>query len=81
MLERRREVRVPQNKLGTIKYGPAGYELSCTVIDLTSRGAGIVLARTFGVPTVFQLAVNGEAATRHCRVIWAEGKKLGVAFE
>lgn len=38
--------------LGAIRYGPAEHELSCTVIDLISRGAGIVLASTFGVPTV-----------------------------
>jgi hypothetical protein len=27
------------------------------------------------------LAIDGEAAARHCRVVWTEGKKLGVSFE
>jgi hypothetical protein len=33
------------------------------------------------MPRVFQLAIDGEAGARHCRVIWIDGKKLGVTFE
>ena len=33
-----------------------------------------------GVPQVFQLLVDGEKLARHCRVIWTDGKKLGVSF-
>ena len=79
--EKRREARVPQNKTGVIKYGAAGHEMPCTVIDLTTHGAGLSIASAFGVPRVFRLAINGETATRHCRVIWAQGSKLGVSFE
>jgi hypothetical protein len=27
------------------------------------------------------LTIDGESISRHCRVIWVDGKKLGVSFE
>jgi hypothetical protein len=81
MHEQRREARAPQNKTGVIRFGAAGHELPCIVIDLTPRGAGITLGSAFGVPQVFQLTINGETEVRHCRVSWAQGRKLGVSFE
>ena len=81
MLERRQEPRISVSKRGVIKFGAAGTESVCSVHDLTPRGAGLSVISSFGVPRVFQLAIDGEAATRHCKVIWADGKKLGVSFE
>jgi hypothetical protein len=81
MLDLRREVRTPINLRGLIKYGAAGLTLPCTVRDLTRSGAGLTLSTTFGVPQVFRLAVDGESTDRYCRVMWTEGKKLGVAFQ
>jgi hypothetical protein len=81
MLERRRDIRETTNLRGMIKFGAAGQELPCTVTDLTHRGAGLSVPTTFGLPQVFQLRVDGEPSNRHCRVAWANGKKLGVSFE
>jgi len=81
MLERRQESRISVFKRGVIKFGAAGTESICSVHDLTPRGAGLSVISSFGVPRVFQLAIDGEAATRHCKVIWTDGKKLGVSFE
>jgi hypothetical protein len=81
MHDQRREARVPQNKVGVIRFGAARHELPCIIIDLTPRGAGIVLGSTFGVPQVFQLKIDGETEVKHCRVSWAQGSKLGVSFE
>ena len=79
--ERRREGRVSTNKRGLIRFGAAGTEMPCTVNDLTERGAGLSVGSTFGLPQVFRLTIDGEAGTRHCRVIWTDGKRLGVSFE
>ena len=35
---------------------------------------------TFGSPKVCRLIVDGEFETRHRRVIWTDGKKLGVSL-
>jgi len=69
------------NTIGAIKFGAAGHELPCTVIDLTPRGAGLLVSSAFGVPRVFQLTINGESGVKYCRVVWTEGSKLGVTFE
>lgn len=77
----RSEERVPQNKIGVIKFGAAGYQRPCAVVDLSSHGAGITIASAFGVPKVFQLTISGEKEARQCRVIWQQGRTLGVSFE
>ncbi len=81
MFERRKGPRISAHQRGVIKFGPRGQELPCTVNDLTGRGAGLSVASTFGLPQVFRLAIDGEAGSRYCRVIWTELKKLGVLFE
>jgi PilZ domain len=78
--ERRSDTRVGINTVGEIKYGAAGHTIPCTVLDLTANGAGLHVSRSFGIPPVFQLKVRGEEASRHCRVVWAKGGRLGVSF-
>jgi hypothetical protein len=51
------------------------------VEDLTSTGAGLQVASTFGLPRVFRLTIDGEVGSKHCRVVWMDGKKVGVSFE
>jgi hypothetical protein len=79
MLDRRQEPRISVSKRGVIKFGAA--ESVCSVHDLTPHGAGLSVISSFGVPRSFQLAIDGETASRHCKVIWTDGKKLGVSFE
>ena len=78
--ERRQDPRIPAHRRGVIKFGPAGQELSCTVEDLTATGAGHVPS-TFGLPRVFRLTIDGEVGSKHCRVVWTDGKRVGVSFE
>ena len=81
MLDRRKDLRVSQNKRGLIKYGSAGTELPCTINDLVRDGAGLSVGTTFGLPQVFRLSIDGDPITRHCRVIWTDGKRIGVSFD
>jgi PilZ domain-containing protein len=80
MEDHRQHPRKTVNVRGTIRYGAASHEVLCTVTDLTPSGAGLSVGSTFGVPQIFQLAIDGDAKIRHCRVIWAKDKKLGVSF-
>jgi hypothetical protein len=34
-----------------------------------------------GIPRTSTLAIDGEPMARFCRVMWSEGKMLGVSFE
>jgi hypothetical protein len=78
---RRREPRQSTNLRGAARYGVSGHEKPCTVSDLTSLGAGLSFSSTFGIPSRFQLLINGETHPRFCRVIWSDPKRLGVQFE
>jgi hypothetical protein len=80
VIERRREVRVATNRRGLIKFGARDQKVCCTVHDLNSAGAGLSVGSIFGLPKNFSLEIDGEKVTRFCRVVWVEGKKLGVAF-
>jgi hypothetical protein len=51
------------------------------VEDLTTTGAGLHVSSTFGLPRVFQLTIDGEIGSKHCRVVWTDGKRVGVSFE
>ena len=81
MTDRRNDDRIATHSRGVIKFGPAGQELACTVDDLTMVGAGLHVGTTFGLPKVFRLTVDGETETRHCRVVWTDGKRVGISFE
>jgi PilZ domain len=81
MLERREETRRATNIRGVARYGANGHEQPCTVIDLSENGAGLSFGSVFGIPSTFLLCIDGDNRTRHCRVIWANGKRLGVRFE
>ena len=81
MTERRAELRQHTNIRGVARYGACNHEKPCTVSDLSTRGAGLTFASTFGVPNQFQLLIDNESYGRHCRVVWTDGKRLGVQFE
>jgi len=55
--------------------------ICCTVQNITSSGACLKLANTFGVPETFDLTFEHGRTRRSCRVVWRTGDKLGVKFE
>ncbi|MFZ0423817.1 MAG: PilZ domain-containing protein [Xanthobacteraceae bacterium] len=55
--------------------------IHCTVQNITSTGACLRLANTFGVPESFELTFELGRTRRLCRVVWRTDDQLGVAFE
>jgi hypothetical protein len=55
--------------------------IHCTVQNVTSGGACLKLANTYGVPDVFELTFEHGRTRRACRVTWRTANLLGVAFE
>ncbi len=53
----------------------------CTVQNITSGGACLKLANTYGVPECFELTFELGRTRRPCRVVWRTDDLLGVAFE
>jgi hypothetical protein len=55
--------------------------IHCTVQNITSGGACLKLANTFGVPPTFDLTFEHGRTRRACRVVWRTTDQLGIAFE
>lgn len=55
--------------------------IHCTVQNITSGGACLKLANTYGVPDNFELTFEHGRTRRRCRVVWRTAERLGVAFE
>ena len=55
----------------------------CTVIDISEGGAGLSLSvgSTSGIPTSFELVIEGDPTRRACRVAWIQPHTLGVEFQ
>jgi hypothetical protein len=79
--DRRREVR---RRLGipSVVYVPkTRLRFSCTVVDLSQRGARVHCDEAHSLPDSFVLFINGaEAISRVCDVVRRTGATLGVRF-
>jgi hypothetical protein len=53
----------------------------CTVQNITSGGACLTLANTYGLPTTFELTFEHGRTRRTCHVVWHTSDRLGVAFD
>jgi hypothetical protein len=54
---------------------------SCTVRDVTNRGAGIRVQHLRMLPLDFALSFDGFRTVRKCRLVWRQEEFIGVAFE
>jgi hypothetical protein len=54
---------------------------SCTVRDVTNRGAGIFTRDLSIVPLNFGISFDNFRTVRTCRLIWRQSDFLGVAFK
>jgi PilZ domain len=55
--------------------------IHCTVQNITSTGACLKVANTYGMPDTFELTFEHGRTRRPCRVVWRTADELGVAFE
>jgi hypothetical protein len=55
--------------------------IHCTVQNITSGGACLKVANTYGMPDTFELTFEHGRTRRACRVVWRTADELGVAFE
>lgn len=79
MEERRAALRHRTLKAGIIAFNRAG-GISCTVRNLSDRGANLEVESPVGIPDDFTLAIDSDHLLRHCRVVWRANHRLGVEF-
>src|ERR1041384_2281515 len=81
MVEKRITPRTRVLKGAVISFRQLGTTIDCTVRDLSSAGACLTVTSPAGVPNEFDLMLDREKLTRHCRVAWRGADRIGVAFE
>ena len=54
--------------------------IHCTVQNITSGGACLRMANTYGLPDTFELTFEQGRTRRACRVAWRTDDMIGVAF-
>jgi len=81
MEERRTFRRTTVLRNAKIILGHRSPIVSCTLKDLTSHGACLSVASTYGLPDTFELTFEHGRSRRLCRVMWRSHNKLGVSFD
>jgi len=61
-----------------IVTGPKDPMIDCALVDFSAGGACLEVTSPASLPTRFEL-VHGNIRKR-CRVVWKEGRRIGVAF-
>jgi PilZ domain len=79
--ERRDVTRTRVSRSAKIIPPRHGSMIHCTVQNITSSGACLKLANTYGMPETFELTFEHGRTRRACRVVWRTNDELGVAFE
>ncbi len=77
--ERRAAQRRTTLKGGRIAFNAGRSTVDCTVRNLSSKGAKLVVNSVVGVPDTFDL-VLADHSKQACRVTWRSLKELGVVF-
>ena len=54
--------------------------IDCTILDISEKGACILVSNATDLPPIFRLIVEGTSLCSDCELIWNTGNRIGVAF-
>ncbi len=81
MQDRRREPRILTLKTGKIVSDQDRVEIATAVLDISDRGACLLVSDASHVPDTFQLFIDYKAEAHNCQVRWKAGHKIGIRFQ
>jgi hypothetical protein len=58
-----------------------GAVIDCLVRNVSESGALLQVVSPLGIPSSFDLSIDGERTPRPCRVMWRKERQIGVAFQ
>ena len=79
LAERRVDVRHRVFKGGVIMLDGGGVD--CTVRNMSDGGAALDIATGTLLQQRFRLAIKADDFIAHCRLVWSDGRRVGVAFD
>jgi len=81
MNERRSKRRGRSLKGGKILFHQGRSAIECTIHDLSEGGACVEVINPVGIPSNFDLLLEGEIITHRCTRRWTAGNRTGVSFD
>jgi hypothetical protein len=80
MANKRKQARVAIRQLGAI-YKDGILLGECTILDVSSSGARVLLEHDMDAPTKFTIYMARRGSVqRHCQTVWQAEKEVGVRF-
>jgi hypothetical protein len=67
-------------RAGKILFNNKRSVIDCMVRNVSMRGACLLLPSVVGVPQAFDLVIEGETASRPCKMIWHAQNRIGIEF-
>jgi PilZ domain len=80
MPERRHILRTRMLRAGKIVFNNKSSVIDCMVRNLSRTGACLLVPNVIGVPSTFELLIEGELASRPCQMIWNNQNRIGIEF-
>jgi hypothetical protein len=65
-------------KAATIEF--SGTAVECLIRNLSATGAALEINSPLWFPDTFALVTTSDGGSRHCRVVWRDGRRIGVVF-
>jgi PilZ domain len=81
MPERRHSLRARMLRAGKIVFNNKSSVIDCMVRNLSRSGACLLVPNVIGVPSTFELLIEGEDASRPCKMIWNDRNRIGIEFQ
>lgn len=78
--ERRSAVRQRAFLKAIVWYNSKAASIGCTVRDISDGGARLVLASELPIPVEFDLEIPSRDQETPARIVWRNGREIGVAF-
>jgi hypothetical protein len=80
MQERRHSQRARTLRAGKIVFNDKRCVIDCMIRNISRNGACLLVASVVGIPSGFDLLIDGEAESRHCKLVWHAQNRIGIEF-
>jgi len=80
MLERRHSQRARTLRAGKIVFNNKTSVIDCMVRNTSRNGACLLVASVIGIPSTFDLLIEGDGASRSCKMVWNNQNRIGIEF-
>jgi hypothetical protein len=80
MQERRHSQRARTLRACKIVFNNKRSVIDCMVRNTSRSGACLLVPSVAGIPSAFDLLIEGEAGSRPCKAVWHAQNRIGIEF-